>query len=306
MSAIILFQQGDKCLNPQTNTYYEPWESHIYDCLSQCRKWNKKVPLYVILDSEYKPNAEFIEDLNVTIVDTSSLVLSRNLDSLSDYYKNDRNPLWRSSLIRFFYIEQLMKDEKLDNVFTFDNDVLVYSDLEDLCDIFVKNYQNCAITRISDDGIVCGMTWFKNIESISRLNDKLIEFNRLDEFSKLSETTLLHNIHIRSENDLIELLPIWYSGSNSNGIDDFKGFFDPGTFGQFLGGCHSGSPPGHIMLHHLLGKEIKNFVETREFEMVKNIDKFGRYYFSMKSNFDSREYKIHSIHVHSKKLKQFM
>jgi hypothetical protein len=306
MSAIILYQQGENCLDPKTNSYYDPWSSHIYDCIKQVREWNKEIDFYLILDSTIEPDTEFIKKYKVNIINSEELILDRDISFLSDYYLLDRNPLWRSSFIRFFYIEQLIKNKNLKNVFTFDNDVLIFSDLSSISTKFQYLYKQCAITRISDDGIVCGMLWISNYSAMQKLNNAIIELYSMPNNSRLTETSLLHQVNTNFGEDLLSSLPIWYDGQYSKNFQIFEGFFDPGTFGQFLGGCHNGSPRGHIMMHHLLGPEIKKYTEDISMNFMGKTDDDGRYYYYFKSNDKSAEIKLHSLHVHSKNLKEFM
>ena len=306
MSSVILFQQGDRCLDPKTNTYFDPWESHIYDCVKQIRIWNSDLQLYMIVDSDFNPPNYFINEYNVTIVKTESLKLDRDIESTSDYFLNDKNPLWRSSFVRFFYIEQLIKNENLTNIFTFDNDVLVYTNLSDLSNKMKKNFTNASITRISDDGVVCGMLWLKNVESIKILNDSLLELYSIPGNNKLSETILLDQVCRIYGNEVLDTLPIWYEGKLSSKLEEFDGFFDPGTIGQYLGGCHNGSPRGHIMTHHSLGPELLKFRGNKSNQILMKIDDHNRYFIAFKDAMTQKEFKLNSLHVHSKNLKEFM
>lgn len=306
MSSIILFQQGDKCFDPKSGLFYDPWKSHIFDTLDQIRLWNRDISIYFIADKIETDTLCELKKRNVIYID-GNLKLDRDISFLLNYCPNETNPLWKTSLGRFFYIEQVIKDYDLNGVFTFDNDVLVYCNLDEIENKMCKHYENNAITRVDQNALICGMMWLKNKHSIKLLNDALIEMVKIPQNLHLNECALLGECWKKYGNFLIDMLPIWFEGQYSDKCDDIGGFFDPATIGQFFGGCQNGSPKGHIMMHHELGPRLHKMIQTESHVILKNKDDMNRSYFSFKELKNSeKEYKLYSIHVHTKKMKEFM
>lgn len=304
MSAVVLFHSGKVSIDPKTYLGYDPWESHILDSLKQLRIWNSKIPIYFIVDESVDVYKKNFHELNVDIIKTNDIKLDRNLNFLDDYFPNEKNNLWKTSFMRFFYIEQLVKDKNLTDVFTYDNDVLIYFNMEDLAKTFQKLCGEIGLTRIDQNGFICGLMWIKNQISITKLND--VMENLVKNGNKnIPECNLLQKAWLVGGRDsLISSIPIWYYGSYSQNWKEYEGIFDPLTIGQIMNGCHNGSLPGTIMIHHEIGTRLKYFVESGG-QIKKLHDEDGRKFYGL---FDREKYicKINSIHMHSKKMKEFM
>jgi hypothetical protein len=306
MSSIVLFQQGNKSMHPN-GVFYDPWESHIFDTIDQIRLWNPSILIYFIADKIEQSTANQLKKKNVIYVDIESLTLDRDISFLSNYFLGDKNPLWKTSLVRFFYIEQLIKKYDLNGVFTFDNDVLVYTDLNEIHTKIENKYANIAITKLDQHALICGMTWIKNANSIKLLNDSLIDVMQSPENLKMNECALLNESWKRCGDYLLGMLPIWFEGSYSDKCNEIGGFFDPATIGQFLGGTHNGHPKYYIVMHHELGPRIQRMINSHSHVIVKNKDQFNRYYYAFAESKNlEKQYKLYSMHVHSKKMKEFM
>jgi len=172
MASVILYQWGSKSKNPKTGSYYDPWLNHIWLCVEQIRKWNPKIPIYMITDSLDVSNKENFEIFNVTAVLCKELPLRYDIDS-SEYLTEDSNPIGRWGTLRTFYIESLMRKNNIENVFTFDNDVLVYTNLEMAGNILGSSIKRSSMTPDSYRRMVFGMCFIKNHQSISDINDDI-------------------------------------------------------------------------------------------------------------------------------------
>lgn len=306
MSAVVLFHQSNKSMDPKTGLYYDPWSSHMLDMLDQIRTWNAEIPIHFVVDAEDVPPPIEFNQRNVNFIPVSSLRVERDIGILSDYFGGDPNPLWRSSFMRFFYIEQVIRDYSIQGAFTFDNDVLVYEDLLNINKFFSLSYKENAITRIDQNGMICGMVWFRNENSIRRLNDSLIEAVKLPQNRKLPECNLLNVVWRSFGDSLLGDIPIWFDGTYSEGCSELGGFFDPLTIGQYLGGCHNGSPKHHIMMHHEIGPRLMRVLKSGTHTLNRIHDENGRGYYAFVSTKTSQAIKLHSLHIHSKKMKEFM
>ena len=142
MSCVVLCHLGAKCFDPKSQTYYDPWKSHIWDVVAQIRKWDAIIPIYFIVDEHIENilNYKNFNLLNIHPVQTKDLNLEIDLQDLN-YFQSHQDPLWKNSLHRFFYIHALLKSKCLENCITFDNDVLVYTNLTELINKLKQLYE---------------------------------------------------------------------------------------------------------------------------------------------------------------------
>lgn len=307
MSCILLYQSGTHCFDPKSRQMYDPWTNHIWKSIEQIRIWNPNIPIYFLCDVSIEgiPCNENFARYSVNHVHTDTLEPEEVHQKLSGYFSDPNhqttsNPLWRTSLMRFFFIEKLMCKMRLANVITFDNDVMVYTDLNHVSEVCANRYPHIAITKMNENELVCGMMWIPDLNSMSVLNKMLLSLAENPQNATTSEMVLLNSVR-QETTDLISILPIWFMGSDSENNDAFGGIFDPGTLGQYMVGCHNGSPPGTIMMHHSLGIRLN----TRNYSIVARSDE-GRKYFCVKDKRNETCVKINSIHVHNKKMEGLM
>jgi len=294
MSCVVLCQLGSKCFDPKLQKYYDPWASHIWNVAHQIRKWDTNIPFYFIVDEQIKniSNYENFNLLKINPVETKDLDLEFDLQNLN-YFQSHHDPLWKNSLHRFFYINSLLKNKKLENCITFDNDVLVYNNLTELSNKFNVLYKNSCITPVMSNELVCGFFWIKNSNVLSRINEGLIHYAKNPFDHHPTEMKMLYMIQ-QSNPNLIENLPIWPDGNNSEHADLIGGIFDPCTISQFLAGCNNGQPPGTILMHHLLGSELQKHKYTIRETITDNKKIF---YLMDKEGIMTR---INNLHMHKK------
>ena len=299
MSNIVLYHTVNKSLNPLSGEYYDPWSNHIWLCIEQIRKWNPTIPIFMITDDIEVAQKQNFEKYAVIREFVGKLTTTYDIDSLP-YYNNDNNPMSRSSGIRTFYIEEVMKKNNLSDVFTFDNDVLVYCDLEKIGTILSSLIERTAITPVSYQEMVFGMCYIKNTESLSIINKRI--WKMINEKKNLSDMVMWHDIWKDSGISLVDILPIWIFEEFSALLTNIGGIFDPASIGQYLLGCHNGNPAGSLFPHHY----IHNRLREGSYTFLKQKDDHDRIYISLYDNNTKKEYKILSIHVHNKKLKELM
>jgi len=304
MSSIVLYHSGKQSLDPKANQFYDPWRNHIWDAIEQLRLWNPSIPCYFIVDEHTTeiPDCFKFEKYSVQPIHTSSLSLCKDAAEMDWYFADEANPLWKRAFMRFFYIESLIKDKGLESVFTFDNDVLVYCNLDSLGERCETLYPSAAITRVDRKEMVCGMMWIRDGNSIQSINKEMIDIVKIKENNRLTEMILLHKAWERKGNALLAELPIWFMGDYSTHNTELEGIFDPSTISQYLAGCHNGSPPGTIMMHHELGPRIA----TRLYKILYEKDFAGRKFFLVLNTKTQTKHKINSLHMHRKRMKEFM
>jgi hypothetical protein len=93
----------------------------------------------------------------------------------------------------------------------------------------------------------------------------------------------------------VKYLPILPFDFPEDGFERLGVVFDGASYGQFLGGTQDPSSVGfYAPHHHFIGHNIGN---------NKINVKFDRY---PKVLYDDKEYKILNLHIHSKKLENFL
>ena len=275
--------------------------SYITITLNQIRKYNSDIDIYLISDNVF--NSESCKYINLK--DLKSEYIS--FFSQSDFYVNDLNPLWRTSIERFFYIHGLIEELNLTNIFHFDNDVLVYDNFENVVKKITD--ETNLITPANENNLVCGMLYTKNklsfLEIIHRLylkiklgqtklqsmykNKSIIYNNKEVEKFHLSEMSLLKII--QDEYKCIFDFPIMPHDSN---YDKFNMCFDPSSWGQYI--CtYDNHPPKYYSSHHYIGRYIENKTYDLIFENKMP-------YITYKDT----TYKLFNLHVHSKKLEKWI
>ena len=269
---------------------------HIVDCLEQTRKfYNGKITL--VTNSN---NCENLKKYDVNIYNPNiENVKFKFLENVT-FSNSPNREFWVYSLSRLFFIEDFVAKNKIENFVTYDNDILIYSNLEEIVTKISKLYNNIAITIGDDNRAVFGFSYFKTYTNLIRLNDDIIEILKHPEnFDYLMRDFLNEMLIIRKiskDKDYIEPLPIFPTDKNYNEL----GFiFDPASYGQFLGGAPKlhGNEDSFIDEGTYIGKELLKGNYKVFFNKIDGpftIDK------------ENNRHKIFNLHMWSKNLKKFM
>lgn len=302
-SSIVIFQIGSKSFNPKTKDYYNPWENHIWTCLEQARKWSPNSKIVVVLDDENVYGKENFEKLNIQWERIDQLESRYNVDAIG-YWQGDADPMWRACGMRPFYIEAVMKKHNLKNTFTFDNDVMLYCDLDEVAQKLSKLYYRTAMTAEHESAMIFGMVYIRNADAITEINDKFWEImNRNDSTGQNSiDMFLWKRVQNEMGESYVSTLPIWPEGSLSKFYETVGGIFDPSSIGQHFGGCNNGNPPGVIFQHQYIGRML--MTNKWKFGSTKTQD--GKRFFFVEDQSTGNKTKILSIHVHGKGLKNYV
>lgn len=301
MANVILYQTGSKSRNPRTGEYYDAWESHIWLCIEQVRKWNPTIPIYMITDKHEIAKSELFEKYNIKheLIDN----LQSRYDILSNsYFKEDINPSARACGIRPFYIEAVMQKYGLTDVFTFDNDVLVYCDLNEIGSMLSALYKRTAVTPDSKEKMVLGMCYLKDSDSMKEIVDNIWSLMNSERGRWLLDMDLWSIINREQGKEFVDTLPIWVDGEFSQNLQTIGGVFDPSSIGQHLLGCDNGNPPGCLFPHHY----IHNRLREGRYKFIQQFDAQRRKYIAVLDTTNGSVTKVMSIHVHCKKLKDLM
>ena len=202
---------------------------------------------------------------------------------------------------RFFHIRDLIRRLKINNVVYLETDNLIYCDLKKIESLF-ENY-DIGIPYISDEMGICGIAFFKNDISLSRL------CNYVNMRWNLKDNDMLFWAYLKKDHpELVTDLPVLPPECDDALInhnhcffhpdkyfDLFKSVFDPAPHGQFLGGFFCGSP-GDV-------NPCSSF-STKHIEYIWKFDETGKRAPYIKDKMNNL-YKINNLHIHSKKLELF-
>ncbi len=138
----------------------------------------------VILVSNYKEcpkvknDADLIE--GVIPVDTASIESERAqlfLNKSESMFQDDGlGNLWVTSALRFFYLEDMMKQMKIQELLHIEADNMLYGNLNDLITIFKKGYKGMAATPLNTNKtfMTASVLWIPSVAILSFFNDYLL------------------------------------------------------------------------------------------------------------------------------------
>ena len=257
-------------------------------CLRQARKTNPDEDIRFIC----KDDQQIFKELNIQWVPQDS-VSSELLDEFNRvcWFKRHGTPntsypspelFWHRTAERIYYLQAYINQHDLENVFHFENDVLIYYGLD-----LVPTRDAMMVLPMSINKATFA---FAHIPNKSHINSLCGYFNWLlykhgEKFlanqlnDHVSEMSLLH---IALQNGLVSALPILPS-------DNDKMVFDPASYGQFLSGTNNGHGAGFTDPEHFIGREIQR--------NNLNIIFYGKPFVN--------DTKIFNLHIHSKNLKEF-
>ncbi len=198
---------------------------------------------------------------------------------------------WYRTAERIFYLREAIEVYNLANVFHFENDVMIYDSFKKIVNQMPADLVSAI--PMSQTHSTFALTYIPTLDSIDFMCEYFIGLLSKGErylqrkgYDHISEMSLL-NMAMR--NGYAAQLPILPSLGLSNSIDLI---FDPGSYGQFLGGTNNGHPKGFIDPTHFIGQY---FLRTEDRPEIPFDD--GYPYFQGS--------KIFNLHVHSKNLKDF-
>jgi hypothetical protein len=293
--------------------------NYIYDSLYQSLLINTNVIIYVLIDSSLinefnnKISLFNINTKCIKVVALTSTGKSKKIEKYTEYMKKFpresmafRNSFWVSTTARFFYIEEFMKNENLNDVFHIENDVMLY---EDLC--IIKETLNKEFLYMVQDNIarvVPSILFIPNVTELSKMNDFIL--------NKIRDSNMfLNDMNLLGMYPNKELFPFHF---NTNS----KYIFDGAAIGQYLGGVDPNNLPKQNTQKEELLKCINNpskfFVnETSDFKIndtilffrkntvIENNKEIDLIYGKEELESTIKIKQICNLHVHSKQLYQF-
>ena len=212
------------------------------------------------------------------------------IESLNFYKETPwhTNPLWITSLMRVFYLNDAIDNLNLKQGVHFDSDVIIYKPYEKIEQSFDQNKFN--ITPLNNEELIFGYAYFGNKNILNEIVNKFTNVVKNEFGSMVNEMKLLKSLQSKSK-EIFNLLNILPDVSEEY-------VFDPASYGQYLGGTHANPYRFYKRRwagdHHYIGKEIIENQLTV---------KFKKYPYVLKEN---KKYEIVNLHIHSKELRKFL
>ena len=298
---IVLFHTG--CFG--AHIYQHPdgpnLPSHLDACIKQYQLFND-APIYFLTDAQNFPDlAKYDQVIPVAIQDYASDKIAR----FNALYDRGPRDFWTVAITRLMYIENFSAAHGLQHICHFENDVLIYFNLEDYHHIFGRLYPSLAVTPCGP--LICstGFMYIDNAQSLADMTDFFIE--TLEQLG-LEGTKKRYGLNMVTEMGLLKaygtergerlgLLPILPFGAHSQHYEDFDAIFDPASWGQLVGGTRTegpGAKPDDHYIGQLLLSHPGYGVRWRT-EGGLRIPYFV---------YDDNWVKINNLHIHSKNLKE--
>ena len=216
----------------------------------------------------------------------------------SNYFSNEKNPLWKTSMARVFLLKDLAKYLNIDSFIHFDNDVLIYQDYENLKKLF-DNDVGLNITRNDKNMLVFGFSYSSNIKKYELIcehlfnifTDNILNNSEANTPYEHNEMHLLNKIY--EQTNLISVLPS--SPAQLKNKKNKKYIFDPSSYGQYLDGWHEDPGISTISLNQSISSL---FLENKIVINFKDVEP----YFEL----NDQEYFLVNLHIHSKNLSKFL
>lgn len=275
---------------------------YFYDCAEQCRRFFGGEIYAVVPEKHTGDNAH--KRIGMIPVAYESLVSDPIYQAFKKYCFLDG--FWNVTAGRLFLLEVLARQRKLVDIIHIENDVLIYHNLENMGHV-LNSYSlgRVLLTPVGKDFTTAAYLYSRSSSALGLLMGELLRYLKMgrQSLSKklgangINEMTLLSLIS-KKQHGLIRHLPVQPSGSGSQGINEFNSVFDPASIGQYLGGTQSDGP-GWAETRHYIGDSILNGRVSFEWKIEGGVKK--PWIIS-----GGKKYRINNIHVHSKKLKQFM
>lgn len=269
-----------------THSYIGKIPEYFFDSVKSIFNIDKNARIILVTDQDIEIDSVEVYNIkDITCEQTKSV-----LDT--DIFPGIQNPLWKTSLFRFFFIRDILKKLQLEYCYHFDSDVLMFQPPE-IFEQVIEDFDGLSVTFHKEDEAVFGFSKFgSNYDKIDSICDILYEISfdseKRKEYYNImpNEMELIGNIGLKNP-DLVKKLPILPTES--------KIIFDPSSYGQYIGGTPSGDPPGFAHHSHIIGREIiAKRIKPIMLDNKPYVEYGGEYF------------PIVNLHIHSKKTKRFI
>jgi hypothetical protein len=291
--------------------------SHVSIALLQARAFNPDCPIIFVANEEALRDFSLNDSqANITYIFCESLnkteehIKFSNKSGLNSHW---REGFWLYTSERFLYLNDLIVQHGLKNVFHMEHDNMLYVDLKELLPIFKAHYPGLGITMDNDDRCIPGIVFIRNVKAMRLLasffadtaGENNNDMQTLSKFKKIYGSHLTANLPVTTQEyvDTQSLVtPSGKTTKNKNDyclhVDLFQSIFDAAAIGQYLGGTdprNGLSAPGFINEACVFNPSLLTYEWIID-DMERKVP------FAVYAN---KKYRINNIHVHSKNLLQF-
>ena len=290
---------------------------YLRDCVHQLRLWNPTTTIYLILWRHHESGefwSKLVSDYKVTLIYTDTLIPTPHHRRFLEYYASNpseatfRQGYWIHVKERFFFLEELMNQEGLEQCIAMEYDVLVYTPLDKLFAKLKASHQTIRMVRDNDERGHPGFMYVPRTESISEFNlyvTSVLKTQRTD-MQCLAD-------YADSEPDAVHYLPVITEARNSphrisvmkhtsadpfylsEDSEYFEMLFDSLVVGQWLGG---------VDLRNTGGEKVSNFVNESALYTLSELGLSWERSPLWRPILDGRP--LATIHVHCKALRCFL
>jgi hypothetical protein len=292
---------------------------YLRDCVHQIRLWNPETKVYVILWRCHQSNefwARLVSDYAVILVYTDTLQPTPHHRHFSDYYAQNpsektqfRQGYWIHVKERFFFVEELMLRDGLEQCISMEYDVLVYISLEELFRTLKASHQTLRMVRDNDERGHPGFLYVPTAESIGELNEFIASMVKtfVSDMKCLAEYAdanpeAMHYLPVIAEakNSPTRKSAMGHTSADpfylSEDSEEFGVFFDSAVVGQWVGGVDSRNTGG-IKVTQFANESALYGMHELSLEWKKCAELW-------RPLLDGRP--LATIHVHSKALRCFL
>lgn len=237
---------------------------------------------------------------NVNFIHMDDIVSNNTQEIASlQIYKNtifEKNPLWETSMLRIFYLNDIQTQLNLNQLVHFDNDILIYKPYDAIAKVF--NEEKFFITPSNLNRMIFGYSFIPNNKIYKQvcnsIHKKLIEgvknewgFNKN---TPPNEMDLLGMVNLENP-ELFKTLPIFPYYSNI--------LFDPLGYGQYIDGTHTNPKK-------TFGKDFLDFNDSIAVEIFSKRISCRFSNSTPIISYKNTEFTLSNLHIHSKRFKKFL
>lgn len=290
------------CTGPYITGYEPP--AYLERCIEQYQTFNT-ADLHVLTD---KANIPLLRKRPGVFSAPIERYHSDKIARFNALYNYGPREFWSVAITRLIYLENFLRVNKLKHVCHFENDVLVYFNLQEYEPTFTRLYDNLALTPCDLDHHTTGFMYINDYKALEHMTDffiwALTTFGvngvvREYSIDMVNDMTLMKRYADNGGTGLVETLPVLPFGEFSQGIDDFGAIFDAAGWGQYICGTQTNGP-GITYAGHHVGGFLRAHPESKIVWQV--VDGLRMPYL----NHDCELVKLNTLHVHSKNMCPYM
>jgi hypothetical protein len=282
--------------------------------ISQAREFNPNASIILLANQEAL--ASFNCGPDRKCISCESLVRSKNHEDFlaqTSLDSSSRDGIWLYSSERFLYLDELMAQHGLQDVFHMEYDNMLYADLGELLPVFQSRYQGIAATFDNDGRCIPGFLYVKNSEAMNRLaksfsdhaKENLFDMHLIAAFKNENHDGVIDHLPIITQEYIDEHPLVTPSGlavvnkaKYAQNIDAFKSVFDAAALGQFLGGI---DPRNDVSVPGFINESCVFNPSSIKIEWI--VDEQNRR--APYVVYPHAKYRINNLHIHSKYLERF-